>query len=106
MGNMTFAKENLTEGETILHAGRCWYAYWLFPYPNQRELWPNFKSPLVWDVFAISTYLTISAVFFFIGLIPDIASLRDKTSGVVLSRRAGTRRTGEREHRGVARLFF
>ena len=44
----------------ILHAGRCWYAYWLFPYPNQRELWPNFKSPLVWDVFAISTYVTIS----------------------------------------------
>jgi molybdopterin-containing oxidoreductase family membrane subunit len=67
----------------ILHAGRCWYAYWLMPYPNQRELWPNFKSPLVWDVFAISTYLTISAVFFFIGLIPDIASLRDKTQGMV-----------------------
>lgn len=67
----------------ILHAGRCWYAYWLFPYPNQRELWPNFKSPLVWDVFAISTYVTISAVFFFIGLIPDIASLRDKHDGPV-----------------------
>ena len=53
----------------VLHAGRCWYAYWLFPYPNQRQLWPNFKSPLVWDVFAISTYLTISAIFFYIGLI-------------------------------------
>ncbi len=65
----------------ILHAGRCWLVYWLFPYPNQRELWPNFKSPLVWDVFAISTYFTISAVFFFIGLIPDIAALRDETRG-------------------------
>ncbi|MEC7240238.1 MAG: NrfD/PsrC family molybdoenzyme membrane anchor subunit [Myxococcota bacterium] len=65
----------------ILHAGRCWYAYWLFPYPNQRQLWPNFKSPLVWDVFAISTYLTISAIFFYIGLIPDMAATRDKVKG-------------------------
>jgi Ni/Fe-hydrogenase subunit HybB-like protein len=67
----------------VLHAGRCWYAYWLFPYPNQRELWPNFKSPLVWDVFAISTYATISTVFFFIGLIPDIATVRDANRGII-----------------------
>jgi Ni/Fe-hydrogenase subunit HybB-like protein len=59
----------------IIHAGRMWLAYWLVPYPNERFLWPNFRSPLVWDVFAISTYLTISAVFFIVGLVPDIAAL-------------------------------
>ena len=65
----------------LIHAGRMWFAYWLLPYPNQRYLWPNFKSPLVWDVFAISTYLTISAVFFIVGLVPDIAALRDASTG-------------------------
>jgi Ni/Fe-hydrogenase subunit HybB-like protein len=64
-----------------IHAGRVWFAYWLMPYPNQRYLWPNFKSPLVWDVFAISTYLTISVVFFIVGLVPDIAALRDNATG-------------------------
>ena len=65
----------------LIHAGRMWFAYWLMPYPNQRYLWPNFKSPLVWDVFAISTYLTISVVFFLVGLMPDIAALRDSATG-------------------------
>jgi Ni/Fe-hydrogenase subunit HybB-like protein len=65
----------------LIHAGRMWFAYWLTPYPNQRYLWPNFKSPLVWDVFAISTYLTISVVFFIVGLVPDIAALRDSATG-------------------------
>src|ERR671937_2062082 len=65
----------------LIHAGRMWFAYFLLPYPNQRYLWPNFKSPLVWDVFAISTYLSISTVFFIVGLIPDIAALRDGSSG-------------------------
>jgi Ni/Fe-hydrogenase subunit HybB-like protein len=65
----------------LIHAGRMWFAYWLMPYPNQRYLWPNFKSPLVWDVFAISTYLTISVVFFLVGLVPDIAALRDGSTG-------------------------
>jgi Ni/Fe-hydrogenase subunit HybB-like protein len=64
-----------------IHAGRMWFAYFLMPYPNQRFLWPNFKSPLVWDVFAISTYLSISTVFFIIGLVPDVAALRDATTG-------------------------
>ncbi len=64
-----------------IHVGRAWYAYWLFPYPNQRQLWQNFKSPLMWDVFAVSTYFTVSTVFFFIGLIPDIAAVRDTTRG-------------------------
>src|SRR5262244_2916086 len=65
----------------LIHAGRMWFAYWLTPYPNQRYLWPNFKSPLVWDVFAISTYLTISVVFFIVGLVPDVAALRDSSTG-------------------------
>jgi len=72
----------------LIHAGRMWFAYWLTPYPNQRYLWPNFKSPLVWDVFAISTYLTISVVFFIVGLVPDIAALRDSATA---SRRRSTR---------------
>jgi molybdopterin-containing oxidoreductase family membrane subunit len=66
-----------------IHVGRAWNAYWLFPYPNQRQLWQNFKSPLMWDVFAVSTYFSVSTIFFYIGLIPDIASVRDRTRGVI-----------------------
>ena len=63
----------------LLHTGRPWYAaFWLLPYPNQRHLWVNFRSPLLWDVFAVSTYFTISAVFWYVGLIPDLATLRDR----------------------------
>lgn len=65
----------------LIHLGRPWYFYWLLPYPNQRNLWPNFQSPLLWDVFAIGTYMTVSVTFFFIGLIPDLATARDQTSG-------------------------
>ncbi len=61
----------------VLHTGRPWLAYWLFPYPNTMDLWPQFRSPLLWDVFAVSTYFTISAVFWYVGLIPDLANLRD-----------------------------
>jgi len=61
----------------LIHVGRPWFAYWLLPYPNERMLWPNFRSPLLWDVFAVSTYFTVSAVFFIVGLIPDIAVARD-----------------------------
>ena len=61
----------------VLHTGRPWLAYWLFPYPNTMDMWPQFRSPLLWDVFAVSTYLTISAVFWYVGLIPDLATLRD-----------------------------
>ncbi len=67
----------------VLHLGRCWQAYWFFPYPNQRQLWMNFKSPLMWDVFAISTYFTVSAVFFYVGLVPDIAIFRDHSKGLI-----------------------
>ena len=65
----------------IIHIGRQWLFYWLIPYPNQRFLWPNFKSPLMWDVFAISTYLTVSSTFLVIGLVPDVAAVRDHVSG-------------------------
>jgi molybdopterin-containing oxidoreductase family membrane subunit len=61
----------------VLHTGRPWLAYWLFPYPNTMDLWPQFRSPLVWDVFAVSTYFTISLVFWYVGLMPDLATLRD-----------------------------
>ena len=64
----------------LLHLGRPWLFYWLFPYPNTMNYWPQFRSPLVWDVFAVSTYFTISLVFWFIGLIPDLATLRDRST--------------------------
>src|SRR5262245_59627008 len=63
----------------LIHVGRPWLAYWLFPYPNTMQYWPQFRSPLVWDVFAVSTYFTISLLFWFIGLIPDLATLRDRS---------------------------
>jgi Ni/Fe-hydrogenase subunit HybB-like protein len=64
----------------LLHTGRPWLAlYWLFPYPNTMGLWPQFRSPLIWDVFAVSTYATVSALFWFVGLIPDLATLRDRS---------------------------
>lgn len=67
----------------LIHLGRVWFAYWLFPYPNQRLIWPNFQSPLVWDVFAVSTYFTVSAVFWYVGLIPDLAIARRKATSNV-----------------------
>ena len=63
-----------------IHVGRVWVAYYLFPLPNQMAIWPNFKSPLVWDVFAVSTYFTVSLLFWFVGLIPDLATLRDRST--------------------------
>ncbi|HZO82207.1 MAG TPA: NrfD/PsrC family molybdoenzyme membrane anchor subunit [Candidatus Binataceae bacterium] len=65
----------------IIHLGRPWFFYWLAPYPNERYLQPDFRSPLVWDFFAISTYFTISACFWFTGLIPDVANARDVATG-------------------------
>jgi Ni/Fe-hydrogenase subunit HybB-like protein len=64
----------------LLHTGRPWLAiYWLFPYPNTMGVWPQFRSPLIWDVFAVSTYATVSLLFWFVGLIPDLATLRDRS---------------------------
>ncbi len=62
----------------LLHMGRPWLFYWLMPYPNPMWLWPQFRSPLVWDVFAVSTYATVSLLFWFVGLVPDLATLRDR----------------------------
>jgi Ni/Fe-hydrogenase subunit HybB-like protein len=67
----------------ILHLGRPWFFYWLIPYPNKMDLWPQWRSPLVWDIFAISTYLIVSLLFWYIGLIPDLATLRDRATGRV-----------------------
>jgi molybdopterin-containing oxidoreductase family membrane subunit len=67
----------------ILHLGRPWLAYWLFPYPNTMTVWPQFRSPLMWDVFAVSTYATVSLLFWFVGLIPDLATLRDRSQSRV-----------------------
>ncbi len=67
----------------LIHVGRPWLAFWLFPYPNQRGIWPNFRSPLIWDVFAVSTYFSVSLLFWYLGLVPDFASLRDRTKGKI-----------------------
>ncbi len=66
----------------LLHMGRLWVGFYILPYPSGRQLWPNFRSPLTWDVLAISTYLTVSAIFFLVGMIPDLAMLRDKSTGL------------------------
>ncbi len=63
-----------------IHVGRIWFIYWVFPIPNQMAMWPNFTSPLLWDVFAVSTYFTVSVLFWYVGLIPDFATLRDKAT--------------------------
>ena len=62
----------------LLHLGRPWVFYWLLPYPNTMDLWPQWRSPLIWDVFAVSTYATVSLLFWYVGLIPDLATLRDR----------------------------
>jgi Ni/Fe-hydrogenase subunit HybB-like protein len=64
----------------ILHLGRPWFFYWLFPYPNSMSLWPQFRSPLLWDFFAILTYVTSSVVFWYLGLLPDLATVRDRAT--------------------------
>jgi molybdopterin-containing oxidoreductase family membrane subunit len=65
----------------IIHLGRPWLFFWLIPYPNQRGLWPNFRSPLVWDFFAIATYLTGSTLFLLLPMVPDFALVRDRSTG-------------------------
>src|SRR5678815_2675630 len=66
----------------LLHLGRPWLFYWLFPYPNIMNVQPQFRSPLVWDVFAVSTYFTVSLLFWFVGLVPDLATLRDRATSL------------------------
>jgi molybdopterin-containing oxidoreductase family membrane subunit len=66
-----------------IHVGRVWLAYWLFPVPNQMNMWPNFRSPLLWDVFAVSTYFTVSLAFWYVGMVPDLATIRDRAKSRV-----------------------
>src|SRR5260370_13394886 len=79
-----------------LHTGRPWYDFWLFPYPNTMTLWPQFRSPLMWDVFAVSTYATVSLLFWYIGLIPDLATLRDRSNSLLVRRIYGMAALGWR----------
>ncbi len=67
----------------LIHMGRVWLAFYTLPYPNRRELWVNFNSPLVWDVFAISTYLTVSILFWYVGMIPDLGTIRDRVTSKI-----------------------
>ncbi len=86
----------------LIHTGRPWLAfYWLFPYPNSMGVWPQFRSPLIWDVFAVSTYFTVSFLFWGIGLIPDFATLRDSAKSLAVRRISGILAMG---WRGSARL--
>ncbi|MBN2081773.1 polysulfide reductase NrfD [bacterium] len=66
-----------------IHVGRIWVVHWLFPLPNQMHLWPNFRSPLLWDVFAVGTYFTVSLLFWYMGMIPDLATFRDRAPGKI-----------------------
>src|SRR5271156_2440327 len=67
----------------LIHVGRPWLGYWLFPYPNTMNVWPQFRSPLLWDVFAVSTYATISVVFWYIGMVPDFGTMRDRAKSKI-----------------------
>ncbi len=67
----------------LFHVGRVWWAWWLFPLPNANAIWPQFRSPLLWDVFAVSTYATVSALFWYMGMIPDLATLRDRATSKI-----------------------
>ena len=94
----------------ILHLGRPWKFFWLIAYPNWRLVWPQFKSPLVWDVFAILTYLTVSATFLYIGLLPDLAAMRDREKNPVRKAIYGQLslgwRNSDREWRHFARAYL
>ena len=67
----------------LIHIGRIWYGWWLFPIPNTYSIWPQFRSPLMWDVFAVSTYFTVSVLFWYMGLIPDLAVMRDRAKSTI-----------------------
>ena len=85
-----------------LHTGRPWFDFWLFPYPSTLGLWPNFKSPLMWDVFAVNTYFLVSLLFWYVGLLPDLAALRDTSKSLVARKAYGIFALG---WRGSARLW-
>jgi hypothetical protein len=87
----------------LIHLGRPWVFYWLFPYPNTMGMWPQWRSPLVWDVFAVSTYATVSALFWYVGLIPDLATLRDRATNIWVKRAYGAFALG---WRGSAKHWY
>lgn len=87
----------------LFHVGRVWFAWWLFPLPNSNAIWPNFRSPLEWDVFAVSTYGTVSLLFWYMGMIPDLASLRDRV-GMVFEKRMAAAKTGLQK--GFEQAYF
>src|ERR1700710_803234 len=80
----------------LLHLGRPWVFYWLLPYPDTMKLWPQWRSPLVWDVFAVSTYLTVSLIFWYVGLVPDLATMRDRARPRWMKRAYGVAALGWR----------
>lgn len=94
----------------LFHVGRVWFAWWLFPLPNSNVIWPNFRSPLEWDVFAVSTYGTVSALFWYMGMIPDLATLRDRVSSVYEKRLAqaknGFQRSFEAAYYQFRKYFY
>ncbi len=79
---MTMICIALASSYPLIHLGRSWIFYWLLPYPNQRQIWPDFISPLIFDFLAVSTYFTVSLIFFYTGLIPDLAIIRDRATGL------------------------
>jgi molybdopterin-containing oxidoreductase family membrane subunit len=87
----------------LFHVGRVWFAWWLFPIPNSNAIWPNFRSPLEWDVFAVSTYGTVSVLFWYMGMIPDLATIRDRVPMIFESRMAQAKNALQR---GFERFYF
>jgi molybdopterin-containing oxidoreductase family membrane subunit len=94
----------------LFHVGRVWFAWWLFPIPNSNAIWPNFRSPLEWDVFAVSTYGTVSVLFWYMGMIPDLATIRDRVPMVFHERmtqaKTGLQMAFERFYFGFRKLFY
>jgi molybdopterin-containing oxidoreductase family membrane subunit len=94
----------------LFHVGRVWFAWWLFPIPNSNAIWPNFRSPLEWDVFAVSTYGTVSVLFWYMGMIPDLATIRDRVPMVFQDRMArarnGLEKAFEHFYFGFRKLFY
>ncbi len=87
----------------LFHVGRVWFAWWLFPVPTSNALWPNFRSPLEWDVFAVSTYGTVSVLFWYMGMIPDLATIRDRVPMIFEGRMAKAKTAFQQ---GFERFFF
>ncbi len=94
----------------LFHVGRVWFAWWLFPIPTSNAVWPNFRSPLEWDVFAVSTYGIVSLLFWYMGMLPDLATIRDRVHGVARKRMEEARTVFQRKfeifYYGFRRYFY